>query len=128
MSKSGNLNDISYNSAGPNVEDPENTDLFPPARASFRGIKHVRRGAPMKETYWEQFMMTGRIDDYLNYKNRSTESWQSGTDTRDGGLPNAGQMQDSPSKHHPFKDHPFKDGLSKDSLSNGSLANKESVK
>ncbi len=22
----------------------------------------------MRETYWDQFMMTGRIEDYLNYK------------------------------------------------------------
>lgn len=28
----------------------------------------------MKETYWEQFMTTGKIDDYLNYKNGATEA------------------------------------------------------
>ena len=50
----------------------ENVDLLL-AVPGFREIKHVRRGVPMKETYWEQFMMTGKIDDYLNYKKQQFE-------------------------------------------------------
>ena len=56
----------------------ENVDLLL-AVPGFREIKHVRRGVPMKETYWEQFMMTGKIDDYLNYKNSSLNEHQSDT-------------------------------------------------
>lgn len=31
-------------------------------------IRHGRRGGPMKETYWDLFMMSGKIEDYLSYK------------------------------------------------------------
>lgn len=27
----------------------------------------------MQDTYWKQFMMSGKIDDYLNYKNSGTD-------------------------------------------------------
>lgn len=29
---------------------------------------HGRRGGPMKEIYWNQFITSGRIDDYLKFK------------------------------------------------------------
>ncbi len=32
----------------------------------------------MRDTYWEQFMMSGKIEDYLSYKNSVTKSVKSG--------------------------------------------------
>lgn len=40
--------------------------MFPAPWRSRR--QHGRRGGPMKETYWTQFMATGSVADYLNYK------------------------------------------------------------
>lgn len=31
-------------------------------------MSHIRRGEQMKNTYWDQFMVTGSISDYLSYK------------------------------------------------------------
>lgn len=39
----------------------------------------------MKETYWNQFMMTGKIEDYLSYKmNQSKASEGENTSSADG--------------------------------------------
>lgn len=43
-----------------------------------RSIRHVRRGEPMKETYWNQFMMTGKIEDYLSYKMNQRKASEGG--------------------------------------------------
>ena len=48
---------------------------------------HIRRGELMKDTYWKQFMMSGKIDDYLNYKNSGTD------DTEDGPRHNRNRME-----------------------------------
>ena len=32
----------------------------------------------MQDTYWKQFMMSGKIDDYLSYKNSSTDEAEEG--------------------------------------------------
>ncbi len=32
----------------------------------------------MQDTYWKQFMMSGKIDDYLSYKNSGTDGAEEG--------------------------------------------------
>ena len=48
-------------------------EKFDKGKLKLRTWDHVRRGELMQDTYWKQFMMSGKIDDYLNYKNSRTD-------------------------------------------------------
>ena len=48
-------------------------EKFDKGKLKLRTRDHVRRGELMQDTYWKQFMMSGKIDDYLNYKNSGTD-------------------------------------------------------
>ena len=48
-------------------------EKFDKDKLKLRTWDHVRRGELMQDTYWKQFMMSGKIDDYLNYKNSGTD-------------------------------------------------------
>ena len=39
----------------------------------------------MKETYWNQFMMTGKIEDYLSYKMNQNKAVEEKEDSSVGG-------------------------------------------
>lgn len=36
---------------------------------SVQAGSHLRRGDQMSDRYWERFMISGRVNDYLSYKN-----------------------------------------------------------
>ena len=48
-------------------------EKFDKGELKLRAWDHIRRGELMQDTYWKQFMMSGKIDDYLNYKNSRTD-------------------------------------------------------
>ncbi len=48
-------------------------EKFDKGELKLRKWDHIRRGELMQDTYWKQFMMSGKIDDYLNYKNSRTD-------------------------------------------------------
>lgn len=51
--------------------------ILQPSKKSSKA-DHIRRGELMQDTYWKQFMMSGKIDDYLNYKNSGTDGAEEG--------------------------------------------------
>ena len=62
-------------------------EKFDKGELKLRKWDHIRRGELMQDTYWKQFMMSGKIDDYLNYKNSGTD------DTEDGPRHNRNRME-----------------------------------
>ena len=49
-------------------------EKFDKGELKLRKWDHIRRGELMQDTYWKQFMMSGKIDDYLNYNRVITET------------------------------------------------------
>ena len=66
-------------------------------KGKLRMWDHIRRGELMQDTYWKQFMMSGKIDDYLNYKNSGTD------DTVDGPRHNRNRMEQA--EKQPYELH-----------------------
>ena len=53
-------------------------EKFDKGKLKLRTWDHVRRGELMQDTYWKQFMMSGKINDYLSYKNSGTDRAEEG--------------------------------------------------
>ena len=48
-------------------------EKFDKGKLKLRTWDHVRRGELMQDTYWKQFMMRGKISDYVDYKDRGRD-------------------------------------------------------